>query len=340
VYHQSEATTLFITEYSKESPATMASMIESIDRGISKLIVAFASRGEDIFHPFPNLPIEIRLQIWQQAIDALPGRIIDITSVTHRNERGHEIPDRFISHRACPRLAGVNREARAAVFRLYTPLFPPETKHCPVAAYLEKDTIFLSALFGADNWHIRSRLQRLFTKFFEALGEEKCQEFRTLALETEMNWQWGRWLISEWRMCPWLPAGPMPNTITLRQIFPNIEKVVFVPLMKGSANAHAGELEFVGLESGTWSTGVKKYARAAAYELPPEDLKFEFMQLGIVGGPKKLQWDPVRRNLYWRRMTEKETRDKEAKLSLIEERRERKWKRKTEWLLLRNQLAH
>lgn len=80
-------------------------------------------------------------------------------------------------------------------------------------------------------------------------------------------------------------------------------------------------LEFVGLESGTWSTGVKRYARAAACHLPREDLKFEFMQFGIVGGPKKLQWDPVRGDVYWRRMTEEEIRNKEAKLSMIEERR-------------------
>jgi hypothetical protein len=123
---------------------------------------------------------------------------------------------------------------------------------------------------------------------------------------------------------PTAAGSAQAQKTTLRQFFPDIEEAVFVPLIKGSANAHAVELEFVGPESGTWSTGVKKYARAAAYELPPEDLKFEFMQLGIVGGPKKVQWDPVRRNVYWQRMTEEETRDKEAKLSIIEERKRAK----------------
>ena len=322
VYHESEPTALSITEYSRESPAIMTSMRELLDRGISELNVAFASKGKDTFHPFSKLPTEIRLQIWQQAIDALPGRIIDITPVTHENESGYDILDKFISHRACPRLAGVNSEARAAVFKVYTPLFPPETKHCPVTAYLEKDTVLLSTVFSASTRHIGFRWhQDLFFGFSEALGEEKCREFRTLALETETNWQWGRWSMDGGGMCPWLPVGG--KTTTLRQIFPNIEKVVYVPLIKGSANEHDGELEFVGEESGTWSTGVKRYARVAARLLwwRVEDLKFEFMQFGIVGGPKKRQWDPVRRNVYWRRMTEEETRDKEAKLSIIEERR-------------------
>jgi hypothetical protein len=83
----------------------MASMAESLDCGMSKLrVVAVATKGEYIFHPFPDLPKEIRLQIWQQAIDALPGRIIDVTSVTYRNESGHEKLDRFISYRPAPDL--------------------------------------------------------------------------------------------------------------------------------------------------------------------------------------------------------------------------------------------
>ncbi|PMD22427.1 hypothetical protein NA56DRAFT_747708 [Hyaloscypha hepaticicola] len=141
-YHESEPTTLCISKYSLESPAIMASMIESLNRGVSKLSVTLASKGEDIFYPFPKLPTEIRLQIWQRAIDALPGRIIDVTSVIHQNESGDEY--RFVSHRACPSLAGVNREARATVFKIYTPLFPPGTKHSFITACLEKDTILLS----------------------------------------------------------------------------------------------------------------------------------------------------------------------------------------------------
>lgn len=299
-------------------------MIESLNRGVSKLSVTLASKGEDIFYPFPKLPTEIRLQIWQRAIDALPGRIIDVTSVIHQNESGHEY--RFVSHRACPSLAGVNREARATVFKIYTPLFPPGTKHSFITACLEKDTILLSTGTRHPKYIWR---QNFLMKFVEALGEEKCREFRTLALEPEMNWQWGRWSISRWQMCPWLTIEPRHNTFLLRQLFQNIEKVVFVPLIKGSANAHVGELEFVGPESGTWSTRVKKFTRAATCQLPREDLKFEFMQLGIVGGSKKLQWDPVRRDVYWRRMTEEEIRDKEAKLSMIEERRSFKLEAKT-----------
>jgi hypothetical protein len=292
-YHESEPTTLSITKYSQESLAIMAGMIGSLNRGISKLSVALGSKREDIFYPFPELPTEIRLQIWQQAIDALPGRIIDVTSVIHRNQTGREY--RFVSHRACPRLAGVNREARAAIFKINTPLFLPRTKHSFIAACLEKDTILLSAGFSTSTRHIRYiRRQNFLMKFVEALGEGRCREFRTLALEPEMNWQWERWSISRWRMCPWPTREPRHNTFLLRQLFQNIEKVVFVPLRKGSANAYVGELEFVGLESSTWSTGVKRYARAAACHLPREDLKFEFMQFDIVGGPKKFQWDPVR----------------------------------------------
>jgi hypothetical protein len=65
-------------------------MMEPLKSEITKLRVELASKRGDSFYLFPNLPTELRLQIWYQAIDALPARIIDVRAVTNRDAKGND----------------------------------------------------------------------------------------------------------------------------------------------------------------------------------------------------------------------------------------------------------
>jgi hypothetical protein len=77
--------------------------------------------------------------------------------------------------------------------------------------------------------------------------------------------------------------GARAQKLLLRQLFPNIEKVVFTPPIQEFSNPHAGELEFLGPKSGRWLTYRYTYSHRAARLMPHENMKFEFRFLGIVG---------------------------------------------------------
>jgi hypothetical protein len=86
--------------------------MEPLKSETTKLRVEFASKRGDSFYLFPSLPMELRLQIWYHAIDALPPRIIDVRAVTNRDAKGKDGPVQFVSRSGSyPRLASVNKEA-------------------------------------------------------------------------------------------------------------------------------------------------------------------------------------------------------------------------------------
>lgn len=67
------------------------------------------------FHPFPRLPYELRMQIWEMTVEA---RTIDISVITPRwiisdDNLGQKRPrDYLVSHTPAPPVLQVCREAR------------------------------------------------------------------------------------------------------------------------------------------------------------------------------------------------------------------------------------
>ncbi|KAN0112307.1 hypothetical protein V8E51_005258 [Hyaloscypha variabilis] len=267
--------------------------METLELGISRLGLAAANERDHSFLLFPRLPTEIRLQIWYHAVEAIPGRILSLWVDEWWKDRNFK----FQLSQPNLQLANVSREAREAVFQAYQPLFPGESRHSQVRVCLRKDTTILSEDF--------SRLHQLHLKYhtdylaplLETLGPEKCLEFRELALEVRTNWQWGRWIMDYWHLYPWQGC---PATKTAHQVFPKLEKMIYIPLISSHlksktydipvARAHIGELKFVPRESGKWDKGRKKWADQLQWMLrgtKEPKMEYEVMQLGIVGGPEE-----------------------------------------------------
>jgi hypothetical protein len=75
----------------------------------------------ETFHPFPRLPIELRLQIWALAIpcdylEPPPTLLAPLAILKHEKDRGSMHLVRL--HRASPILFAVNREARSETARV------------------------------------------------------------------------------------------------------------------------------------------------------------------------------------------------------------------------------
>jgi len=295
--------------------------MEALENEISRLSVASESARDDSFHLFPELPAELRLQIWHHAVDALPGRIINLWV----NEGYGDRVVRYRTNQFCPDLVTVCSEALAAVCQVYLPLFPMAPQHSQARVCLQKDTLLLSEHFSCLSQR-EFRYKIYLPELLEALGPEKCLEIRELALEVRTNFQWGRYLISDWHLYPW---QGYPATKTAHQVFPKLEKMIYVPCIgprykykycDSHARAHIGELEFVPRQSGKWVKGRKKWADRVQWRLrnaKEPELEYEVMQLGIVGGEKKKSWDPDN-FLHWRLMTKEEVERYEAKRKDIE----------------------
>jgi hypothetical protein len=254
------------------------------------------------FPRFPDLPAEIRLQIWAYAILNLPGRIIPIQDISGKPRT----PAYFTCRHPHPLISTVSSEARTAVIETLGPLFIPGNNHTFIAANLSKDILMLGPNF----------YPKALKRLIKAIGEDRVRQLRNIAIETEIGpgrSEWGNLIFDG-------GFHTRSNLLRIYNAFPELETLSVVPhedYTDGSAE-YRGELRFVEgkgwnewpskflrefvrwakkpFEQKLWETHGRRAAQFAHHPLGPE---VKFVQLGIVGGEVKRCWDPVKRVLYW-----------------------------------------
>jgi hypothetical protein len=255
------------------------------------------------FPHFPDLPTEVRLQIWAYAILDLPGRIIPIKDISGKPRT----PAYFTCRHPYPLISPVSSEARIAVIETLGPLFLPGNKHTFIAANLSKDVLMLGP-----NFHPKA-LKRLV----KAIGEDRARQLKNVAVETEIK-------PSRSARGNLIFDGGLHTNDLLRiyEAFPELETLSVVPhdYYSDCSAEYRGELRFVeGKEWNEWPSKIlreyvrwskplkkefweiyaNKNGRGAQFAPHPSGPEVKFVQLGIVGGEVKRCWDPVKRVLYW-----------------------------------------
>jgi hypothetical protein len=274
----------------------------AMEQTFETVSISSNSRRESFPH-FPELPTEIRLQIWAYAIFGLPGRIIPIKDVSGKART----PAYFTCRHPHPLISTVSSEARSAVIETLGPLFVPGHKHSFIAANLSKDILIIGPNF----------YPKVLKRLTKAIGENHARQLKNIAVETEI-----RPSLSEWGNLDFDGGLNIKDLLRIYGAFPELETLSVVPHddYTGGSAEYRGELRFVeGKEWNEWpsrilreyvrwakpskrdfwETYANKNGRATQFAHHPSGPEVKFVQLGIVGGEVKRCWDSVNKVSYW-----------------------------------------
>lgn len=102
--------------------------------------LSVAATSHDQFHPFPRLPLELRLQIWNLA---LPGpRVVQVIEAKKRHMLTRQASYHWTSNSPSPILLRVCKESREEALRTYTAAFGRNENDGRVYVDFDKDTVF------------------------------------------------------------------------------------------------------------------------------------------------------------------------------------------------------
>jgi hypothetical protein len=91
------------------------------------------------FHPFPNLPFELRLKIWEHALSE--PRTVTISCQREMLDRERRFAKAFTSTTPHPPLLHTNRESRIEALSLYQPTFKTDISSNYTYICFARDTI-------------------------------------------------------------------------------------------------------------------------------------------------------------------------------------------------------
>lgn len=103
-----------------------------------------SKHSETTFHPFPQLPIELRCLIWR--LSMLQPRLIHIMNVCDNNKTS--LP------------SAANRESRAEFLSMYTKLFPEPPKSKPHISFVDATSLF-DGLSSGKQYHATQQYANL-----------------------------------------------------------------------------------------------------------------------------------------------------------------------------------
>ena len=195
---------------SKSTPCT------AFDESFAKIALSTPNVDQldnrEKFALFFNLPIELRLKIWSQTLDDLPGRVLALQEISPGSKH---IPARFFCKRPVPALAHVCSETSSFI-RSSNCFFKSGILHTQIYFDVSKDTILLGPHF---------RIKQL-----KRLGNSAIERTQLKSLVLEYTFKRNYHRIFNLTLFECGPFGW--DCWEIRRIldaFPALEKLIFVP---------------------------------------------------------------------------------------------------------------